>query len=183
MCELQTSAVYEVVNDPNFVLPQNQDASWIKFMHLFTSWIALVSEQWRWILKIFSYDPWGIYLFIPIFPDSLGLARLQEQLRESKAKLDKERSARTTLENKYKSIEKKRSELAQKLEEVTRAKSSSEQAKIDLESRFRTLQYKFSEETNKAHSVQLLYDTTMEQLKKKEDQLNEWVPTAKKYII
>ena len=72
--------------------------------------------------------------------DSVNVMRLQEQLREAQRKLDKERSAKTTLENKRKSLENEKSDLITKLEEVTRNKSQVEQSKIDLEAQFRNLQ-------------------------------------------
>ena len=80
------------------------------------------------------------FTFLTLFSDSVNVMRLQEQLREAQRKLDKERSAKTSLENKRKSLEKEKSELISKLEEVTRGKSHLEQSKIDSEAQFRNLQ-------------------------------------------
>ena len=50
---------------------------------------------------------------VHFFLDSMSIARLQEQLREARRQLDKERSTRTSAENKRKTVEKEKSEMIQ----------------------------------------------------------------------
>ena len=45
--------------------------------------------------------------------DSMALMRLQEQQRDTQKRLERERSTRTTLENKRKTLEQERSDLTE----------------------------------------------------------------------
>lgn len=71
----------------------------------------------------------------------MNMMRQHEQLREARRLLDKERSARVSIENKKHHIETDRAQIVQKLEDVTHAKSALEQEKISLEAKIRNLEY------------------------------------------
>ncbi|KAK2148621.1 hypothetical protein LSH36_488g01003 [Paralvinella palmiformis] len=102
--------------------------------------------------------------------DSTNVMRLQQQLRDTQQKLEKERSTRMCQENKRKSVDKEREELIQKLEDVSKAKSQLEQQKIDMEASIRNLQYQLNEESEKCKNLEVLYNKTREQLSRKDDQ-------------
>ncbi|CAC5372278.1 Ankyrin repeat domain-containing protein 7 [Mytilus coruscus] len=96
--------------------------------------------------------------------------KLQDHMHEQNKRLDHERNARITMENKYKSLFKEKNELQKKAEGLNQQRSNLEQEKLDLETRIRNLDYKLSEESEMRKNAETLLSKTKDQLNKKEEQ-------------
>ncbi|XP_071153709.1 ankyrin repeat domain-containing protein 26-like isoform X50 [Mytilus edulis] len=96
--------------------------------------------------------------------------KLQDHMHEQNKRLDHERNARITTENKYKSLLKEKNELQKKSDGLNQQRANLEQEKLDLETRIRNLDYKLSEESEMRKNAETLLSKTKEQLNKKEEQ-------------
>ncbi|XP_052059241.1 ankyrin repeat domain-containing protein 26-like isoform X9 [Mytilus californianus] len=96
--------------------------------------------------------------------------KLQDHMHEQNKRLDHERNARITMENKYKSLFKEKNELQKKADGLNQQRSNLEQEKLDLETRIRNLDYKLSEESEMRKNAETLLSKTKDQLNKKEEQ-------------
>ncbi|XP_070557904.1 ankyrin repeat domain-containing protein 26-like isoform X2 [Ptychodera flava] len=99
-----------------------------------------------------------------------AMIQLQENIRDHKRLIDKERTARITMETKVKKLEMDKTDLQRKIDRLSQTKSSLEQEKMELEANVRNLNYKLTEETEKANSAEALLEKTKEQLERKEQQ-------------
>ncbi|XP_063435576.1 ankyrin repeat domain-containing protein 26-like isoform X14 [Mytilus trossulus] len=96
--------------------------------------------------------------------------KLQDHMHEQNKRLDHERNARITTENKYKSLLKEKNVLQKKSDGLNQQRANLEQEKLDLETRIRNLDYKLSEESEMRKNAETLLSKTKEQLNKKEEQ-------------
>lgn len=102
--------------------------------------------------------------------DSASVAKIQEHLRESRQKLEKEKNQRTLLENQYRILQEENRKLHNKIEALIQEKTSLEETKISLEAKIRNLQYKLSEETDKSKEAEILLEQSKKQLEKIDQQ-------------
>ncbi|XP_064604354.1 trichohyalin-like isoform X2 [Liolophura sinensis] len=104
------------------------------------------------------------------FGDSSAAIKLQDNLREQKRQLEKEKSQRMLMENKHRILLKDNDDLQRKVEDLSQQRSSLEQLKLDLESKNRSLAYNLNEETEKRKNADVLLLKIKEQLDRKEEQ-------------
>ncbi|XP_064633514.1 ankyrin repeat domain-containing protein 26-like isoform X4 [Lineus longissimus] len=112
--------------------------------------------------------------------DSTSILRMQEQLREHKRLLEKEKSARVTVDHKKKLLEKERVDLQKKIEDMAQARSNLEQNKVELESKLRSLDYNLNEEIEKRKNAEVLLQKTKQQLSRKEEQYTQELDAKQK---
>ncbi|XP_077870104.1 uncharacterized protein LOC100371645 [Saccoglossus kowalevskii] len=98
------------------------------------------------------------------------MLQMQESLRDHRRLIDRERSARITLETKVKKLEMDKTELYRKIDSLSECKSTLEEEKVNLEAKIRNLNYTLTEETDRVKSAELMLEKTKEQLDRKEQQ-------------
>ncbi|XP_074646987.1 uncharacterized protein LOC141902922 isoform X2 [Tubulanus polymorphus] len=104
--------------------------------------------------------------------DASGIAtpRTQDQIREQKRQFERERSLKMSLEQQKKGLERERTDLLRKVDDLSHTRSTLEQHRVELEAKLRSVDYQLNEEVEKRKSAETVLQKTKEQLQRKEEQ-------------
>ncbi|XP_069085001.1 ankyrin repeat domain-containing protein 26 isoform X12 [Pleurodeles waltl] len=102
--------------------------------------------------------------------DSVNLLKIQNIIQEYERLMEKENGRYGLLLGKVKKLESEKKELQKVIEETRDLKSLLEHQKVEWESDLNSVRFTLKQEEEKRKSVEMLYDKSRDQLRKKEDQ-------------
>ncbi|XP_078530449.1 ankyrin repeat domain-containing protein 26 isoform X1 [Lissotriton helveticus] len=102
--------------------------------------------------------------------DSVNLLKIQNIVHEYEHLMERENGRYGLLLGKVKKLESERKELQKVIEETRDLKSLLEHQKVEWESDLNSVRFTLKQEEEKRKSVEMLYDKSRDQLRKKEDQ-------------